>query len=101
MLDIVLETYSNKANGLNSISLKILETTKHSIANHVSKIFILSFNMGVFPECLKVTPVFKRGSKLVCSNFRHISVLSNRDNVIEKLTQKRIKVNYMKNNFFT
>ena len=93
VLDIILEIYNNKISRPNSISLMILKTTQHTIANHLCQIFILSFNMDIFPECLKVanvTPVFKRGSKLDCWNFRLISLLSYRDKIIEKLTQKRI-----------
>ena len=43
---------------------------------------------GVFPSVLKtakVVPVFQKDSKLACSNYRPISLLSNIEKVIEKL----------------
>ena len=38
----------------------------------------------------KVTPVYKKGSKLECANFRPITLLSNLDKIIEKLMHKRL-----------
>ena len=37
-----------------------------------------------------VRPIFKKVSKLACSNYRPISLLSNIDKVIEKIIHKRI-----------
>ena len=38
----------------------------------------------------KVTPVYKKGSKLECANYRPITLLSNLDKIIEKLMHKRL-----------
>ena len=38
----------------------------------------------------KVTPVYKKGSKLECANYRPITLLSNLDKTIEKLMHKRL-----------
>ena len=59
----------------------------------MSVLFNLSFSSGIFPDKLKIAkilPVFKKGSKLECSNYRPISLLSNLDKVIEKLMRKRL-----------
>ena len=59
----------------------------------MSVLFNLSFSSGIFPDKLKIAkilPVFKKGSKLECSNYRPISLLSNLNNVIEKLMRKRL-----------
>ena len=59
----------------------------------MSVLFNLSFSSGIFPDKLKIAkilPVFKKGSKLECSNYRPISLLSNLDKVIEKLMPKRL-----------
>ena len=48
---------------------------------------------GVFPSVLKtakVVPVFKKDSKLNCSNYRPISLLSNIEKILEKLMYKRL-----------
>ena len=48
---------------------------------------------SVFPSVLKtakVVPVFKKDSKLDYSNYRLISLLSNNEKTLEKLTYKRL-----------
>ena len=48
--------------------------------------------MTVFPLVLKTAKVvvFKKDSKLDCSNYRPISLLSNIEKIIEKLVYKRL-----------
>ena len=56
-------------------------------------IFNLSFSSGVFPSGLKIAkviPIHKKESKLKCSNYRPISLLSNLDKILEKLMHNRI-----------
>ena len=50
---------------------------------------------GVFPSVFKtakVVPVFKKDSKLNCSNYRPISLLSNIEKILEKLMYKRLYI---------
>ena len=59
--------------------------------------------IGVFPSVLKtakVVPVFKKGSKLNYSNYRPISLLSNIEENLEKLTYKRLYT-FLDNNNLT
>ena len=56
-------------------------------------LYNLSFMTGVFPSVLKtakVVPVFKKDSKLDCSIYRPISLLSNIEKILEKLMYKRL-----------
>ena len=83
----------NKAIGIKSILIKILKIAKEQIAEHLCFIYNLSFTTGIFPDSLKiakVTPVYKKGSKLECANYRPITLLSNLDKIIEKLMHKRL-----------
>ena len=74
--------------------MKILKLAKQPIFNHLSNFLIfLSFSSGIFPEKLKtakVATVSKNVSKLECSNYRPISLLSNANKTIEKHMQKRV-----------
>ena len=56
---------------------------------------------GVFPSVLKtanIVPVFKKDSKLDYSNYRPISLLSNIENILEKLVYKRLYTFLSSNN---
>ena len=100
ILEIISSLDYNKAVGINSIPIKILKVAKKQIAEHLCFIYNLSFTTGIFPDSLKiakVTPVYKKGSKLECANYRPISLLSNLDKIIEKLTHKRLLGLYKNN----
>ena len=93
IIDIISDLSSNKTTGPSSILIKIMELAKDFIASNLTVPFNLSFISGVFSDKLKIAktlPVFKKGSKLECSDYRPISLLSNLDKIIEKLMQKRL-----------
>ena len=93
IIDIISDLSSNKATGPNSIPIKIMKLTKDCITNNLSVLFDLSFSSGVFPNKLKIAkilPAFKKGSKLECSSYRKILLLSNLDKIIKKLMHKRL-----------
>ena len=84
---------TNKATGPCSIPPKILNIICENIASPISKIANLSFLTGVHPEQLKVArvvPIFKTGSKMLTSNYRPISLLSNLNKILEKLMFVRV-----------
>ena len=59
----------------------------------MSKIFNLSRRTGIHPEILKISktiPIFKKGSRLLVSNYRPISLLSNLNKILEKIVHSRI-----------
>ena len=78
----------NKASGPSSIDTKVLLLLKDKISNPLSKLFNLSFSTGVHPNMFKISktiPIFIKGSRTAVSNYRPISLLSNLNNIIEKL----------------
>ena len=61
---------------------------KNDISDQLSVLFNLSFSFGSFPTILKtskVTPIYKKDSKLECSNYRLIFLLSNIDKALERI----------------
>ena len=42
-------------------------------------------------KAAKVIPIHKKDSRLECSNYRPIAILSNIDNILEKLMYKRLQ----------
>ena len=64
---------------------------------HISDLFNLSVKTGVFPDDMKVAeviPIFKQGSKINCSYYRPISLLSSFSEIFEKIVYKRV-YNYL------
>ena len=91
--NLILNLNSSKASGPNSIPTAVLKHLNNEISTVLSKLFNLSFSTGVFPEILKtssVLPLFKKGSKMDCGNYRPISLLSNISKLLEKLMYARL-----------
>ena len=93
IIEIILSFKPKRSAGPNSIPSKILRLLTDAISEHLSIIFDTSFVTGIFPEKLKVAkviPIHKKDSKLECSNYRPISLLSNIDKILEKLMHNRL-----------
>ena len=66
---------------------------KNDISDQLAFLFTLSFTCGPFPTILKTnkeTPIYKKDSKLKCSNYRPISLLSNIDETLERIVYNRL-----------
>ena len=101
ILEIISNFNSNKATGINSNPLNILKLVKEPIAEYLASIYNLSFTTEIFAGSIKiakVTPIYKKGSKFECSNYRSILLLSNLYKIIKKLMHKRLMefLNYQK-----
>ena len=89
----MLSLNSSKTVGPNSIPSKILKLLINDASSQLTEVFNLSFSRSVFLLILKtskVIPLCKKDSKLKCSNYRPISLLSNIDKVIEGLMYNRL-----------
>ena len=67
----------------------------HELSPVIANLFNLSFLQEKFPSLLKVAkviPIHKKSSKLLCSNYRPISILSNLDKILEKIIQTLIQI---------
>ena len=84
---------NGKASGPNSIPTTVLKHLNIDISTILADLFNLSFTTGVFPDKLNtssVLPLFKKDSKLLCGNYRPISLLSNISKLLEKLMYSRL-----------
>ena len=88
MINLVSSSNESKSVGPNSLPTKMLKLLKNDISLQMTNMFNLCFSTKVFSSGLniaKVTPVHKKESKLKCSNYRPISLLSNLHKILEKL----------------
>ena len=93
IFNLIMTLDSNKSTGPASILTNILKLIAPTISKHLSTIVNISFNTGKFPECMKsatITPIHKKDSKLLLSNYRPISLLSNISKITEKLMHSRL-----------
>ena len=91
--NIIFSLNQNKKDGPNSIPIKILNLLNKDISDQLAILFNQSFSSGIFPSILKaskIIPIYKKGSKLECSNYRPISLLSNIDKILERLMYNRL-----------
>ena len=72
---------------------KFLKLSRIPVSKLLCNLFNLCLLQGSFPENLKhafVTPVFKKGSPYIISNYRPISIVSNISKIFESLIYKRL-----------
>ena len=66
---------------------------KNDKSDQLAVLFNLSFTSVFFRTILKtrkVTPIYKKDSKLKCSNYRPISLFSNTDKILERIIYNRL-----------
>lgn len=82
-----------KTSGPDELSGRILRECAAELAPSLTIIFNLSLSSGTVPESWKranVTPVFKKGDKEMCSNYRPISLLTVASKVLERALLNKI-----------
>ena len=90
---LIAELNPSKGTGPNGIPTEILKMINFVISIPLSKIINNCIQTGTHPEKLKlahVIPIFKKGCRLLVSNYRPISLLSNINKIFEKIMHKRI-----------
>ena len=73
------------------------------IVSPLAELINKSFQSGIFPDIFKIAkviPIFKSESRVLCNNYRPISLLSNISKLIEKLMHKRVYSFLEQQNFF-
>ena len=92
-MTVILQLDDSKAPGPTDIPIKILKIAAPVIVPHVVKLINKYFELGVYPNLLKlakVIPIFKAGSKLEVNNYRPISLLPTLSKIIDKLMHIRL-----------
>ena len=93
--DLIKTLKNSKTLGPNSIPTNILKEIHETISIPLSTLINKSFTTGVFPnmcKIAKVVPIFKSETRLLCNNYRPVSLLSNIGKIIEKLIHLRLNL---------
>ena len=101
--DVLSNLNIRKSTGPNSIPTKVMKQSKDVISAPLAKLINRSFLNDAFSNILKIAkviPIFKSESRVVCNNYRPVSLLSNTGKIIEKLKHKRLYSFLEKQNCF-
>jgi hypothetical protein len=78
---------------IDGISNKLIKFLRFEIVTPLLHIFNLSLSSGKFPSKLKTSrtvPIFKSGDRLLCDNYRPISLLPTLSKILEKAIANRL-----------
>ena len=91
--DPISDLKAGKSTGPSSLPTKIMKQLNDIIASPLAELINKSFQSGIFPDIFKIAkviPIFKSESRVLCNNYRPISLLSNIKELIEKLMHKQV-----------
>lgn len=102
----IIEKLNPKKSTINNcVSAKFLNMTKDIVSPYISYLFNRCAYEGTYPQMLKkaqVIPIYKnKGTKMECSNYRPISLLSPLNKIFEKMLYQRINDYFVKFQLFS
>ena len=101
---VLQQLNSQKAVGPDKIHNKILSASREVITEGLTLLFNRCLNEGKFPLSWKialVSPIFKKGNREHCNNYRPISLLSCIGKTLEKCVQQRTLTYLTQNELIT
>ena len=93
-----------KSTGYDKIPPKLIKDAAGVISRSLTIIFNKSIISGIFPEDLKIavlSPIFKKGDRSSCGNYRPISVLSVIAKILEKIAFDQLCKYFDNNNIIS
>jgi hypothetical protein len=104
ILEIIKKLPSKTAAGWDGISVKVIKKISPLIANPLTHLVNCSFLEGIFPQNMKIAkinPLYKKGDKDDCNNYRPIAITSQISKVFEKAFLNRLQSYFSENNLLS
>ena len=101
---ILTKLDKNKSTGIDEIHPLVLKECATNLSIPLSLLFKKSFESGLVPTYWKmanVTPIFKKGSKVIASNYRPISLTSITCRVMERIIRDIMMKHLIDNNLIS
>ena len=92
--NLIQNLKSSKSAGPYSVPIKIKKISREIISLPLSQLINDSISKALFPNICKlaqVIPIFKINSRLLCTNYTPISLLSNISKIFEESNSQKIK----------
>ena len=90
---LIAKLPNKSSSGYDSINNILLKQLNPVICRPLNKIFNKSLVEGIFPQEMKlaeIVPIYKSKDRLVCTNYRPVSLLPVVSKVLEKVVHKRL-----------
>ena len=88
VLSVIQSINVKKATGYDMMSPKLVKLSSPYLCYPLCTIINICIEQGVFPHSMKhaqIVPIFKKGEKMVKSNYRLVSILSCLSKIFEKI----------------
>ena len=103
-LQIIKHMKNKLSTGIDNISNKIIKSAMHLLYKPLTLIINQMIQNNIYPNALKVSkviPIYKKGDKLLFSNYRPISLLPSLSKIFEKIILIQLTEYLDKNNIIT
>ena len=93
LYNIIKSLDTSTATGPDVLGNRVLKETASNLAVPLSSLFQYCVNKCYFPSIWKVanvSPICKKGSRMQCDNYRHISLLCNISKVMERVVHMHL-----------
>ena len=102
--EIISGLKTKKTEDIYGISTETLKLIQRHISHPLAEIFNKCMQQGNFPDKLKIAkiiPVYKKGNKKECQNYRPIAILPAISKILEKIILRRLATYFSKHKLLT